>query len=320
MEKYKDISWELLNRDIRDFLNGKKRYMMLEDDPSWYYVGRFNVEKYDSSDGNYSGITIGYKVYPFKKLSTHIHDERNPLNVFFDSISLSKDDNAELMISFWNKTDVVLYPDETKTYNGNKRGELPCGSEAASISFRVSKESNALQLYSTLSKNGETITREVETVAGEETVKVRNMVLLNKTAKGTLYSDCILTLEVKLPDLFDSNKSYKKGDCITKIFGQPNVKWILKAKEDISSGSFDITKWEVDDAMAIPEFSEETPYSKGKKVYVISNGVITLCEALEEVSGGVFNPSQWKITFDTVSNRELYNPLVVSLIYDIGVM
>lgn len=58
-------SWSGTYHEIMTHLHGKKMKMILEDDPSFYYEGRFAVNNW-KSDANYSKITIDYNVGPFK--------------------------------------------------------------------------------------------------------------------------------------------------------------------------------------------------------------------------------------------------------------
>lgn len=58
--------WHRTYSDIMDYLHGKSLKAILEDDKSYYYVGRFSVNDW-KSDEKYSTITIDYDVYPFKK-------------------------------------------------------------------------------------------------------------------------------------------------------------------------------------------------------------------------------------------------------------
>lgn len=63
--KYKP--WLVLYSEISEFLHGRKLRMILEDDPGYYYEGRFWVENWTSNnDGSGSTITIGYSVDPYK--------------------------------------------------------------------------------------------------------------------------------------------------------------------------------------------------------------------------------------------------------------
>lgn len=58
--------WSLAYQTILNHLHGRRMKMILEDDPSYYYIGRFTVDNWDSGE-NYSTITIKYDLYPYKK-------------------------------------------------------------------------------------------------------------------------------------------------------------------------------------------------------------------------------------------------------------
>lgn len=51
--------------DIMEFLHGRMLYAVLNDDPNWFYSGRFTVDSWGSGD-TWSEIIIGYDVNPFK--------------------------------------------------------------------------------------------------------------------------------------------------------------------------------------------------------------------------------------------------------------
>lgn len=51
--------------DIMEYLHGKTMRMILEDDPLYYYEGRFNISD-PSPEEDFSRITINYKVGPYK--------------------------------------------------------------------------------------------------------------------------------------------------------------------------------------------------------------------------------------------------------------
>lgn len=246
----KEISWEVLNRDIRCFLNGKRRFMMLEDDPGWYYEGRFTVEKYDSSEPSNSKITISYKVYPYKKLTTCIECD-NPLNSFFDSLSLAKDDLSELQISFWDKTNIELSPDNSLVYDGTVRRELPCGEERVTIKIKVQRASTACRLMAQFTKPDGNVVENIDTPIGTNEITLRRFVLTNTRYQGCLYSDNSLTISLNLPAEYDGNTDYKTGDYIS--YDNDGTTEILVATEDITAPSqFDISKWEVDETAMEP--------------------------------------------------------------------
>lgn len=59
-------TWDVLYSEIMNYLHGKKMKAYLEDDPYFYYEGRFTVNEW-KSDKYWSIITIDYNVYPYKK-------------------------------------------------------------------------------------------------------------------------------------------------------------------------------------------------------------------------------------------------------------
>ncbi len=67
--------WYERYSDIMEYLHGKSMRMILSDDPTYYYEGRFSIEQW-SSDPTWSGITIHYNLSPYKQtlLGTHIFD------------------------------------------------------------------------------------------------------------------------------------------------------------------------------------------------------------------------------------------------------
>lgn len=58
--------WSVLYSEIMSFLHGQRMRAVLEDDPDYYYEGRFSVNAWESS-ANWSTITIDYDVSPYKK-------------------------------------------------------------------------------------------------------------------------------------------------------------------------------------------------------------------------------------------------------------
>lgn len=243
----KDISWEVLNRDIRSFLNGKRHFMMLEDDPGWYYEGRFTVDRYDASEASNSKIVISYKVYPYKKLTTCIDCDK-PLNSFFDTISLTKDDLSELQISFWDKTLIELSPGDTLFFDGRTRGKLPCGDERVTLKLKITRESTACRLMAQFTRPDGSFFEYIDTPIGTNELSIRRFVFSNTRYQGNLYSDDRILISLNYPSVFDNEKDYVRGDYIS--YNNEGVIEILVAKEDMAAGEFDISKWEVDeDAM-----------------------------------------------------------------------
>lgn len=330
-----DITWEVLNRDIREFLNGKQRYMMLEDDPSWYYYGRFTVEKYDSSDSSNSKITIAYKVYPYKKLSTYftIESPTEFRESFFDTNPLFSGDTRDVINSFWNKVSLNMYPGDSKSWNGATAGSLPCGSESVSISFAVKKDTVSLTPYATFERKDKTINTYLTTPTMEgrgkdiPIIKPRGFILTNTTKNGILYSDNKLTVSLSYPDSWSSTKTYKKDDAVRYNPSEDekvtNINLICKAKHDDVTGAFSLLNdWNIDtDAMNLSVWSEEASYLKDS--FVINYDLL-LFKALKNVPAGTaltneeYYEQKRSITSDEI--KAIYKPIIVSVIYDIGVM
>lgn len=328
LTKEKEITWEYLNRDIRSFLNGKERYMMLEDDPSWFYKGRFTVGRYDSSETANSKITIAYKVYPFKRLSIN----KKSFETYFDAQPLRVDDTNKLMISFWDKKTINIKPGKTKIYG---RDELPCGEEATQLIFMVKKKTDAFTLKANLktfdSKN--TKIREIETVVPCEAdptdntvneVKIRGFVLTNKysySAYGSCYSDNTLTLSVEFPSNIIVGNAYTKDTIVSytsNVEGQSDIKWILKAKENISSGwvTMDFTKWDIDTlAMNVTLMDDKASYNVGDLAYEIKDNDITLLKVYYKDNVSTL----WTDVIDIYEDN-VYDYINIELKYDIGVM
>lgn len=58
--------WQEVYSEVMGYLHGKKLKAILEDDPNYYYEGRFAVSSWQS-DKDYSSITISYVVGPYKR-------------------------------------------------------------------------------------------------------------------------------------------------------------------------------------------------------------------------------------------------------------
>lgn len=58
--------WEIIRQKMVTALHGKRMKMQLQDDPSYYYEGRFTVGNWESGP-SYSSISISYQLDPFKR-------------------------------------------------------------------------------------------------------------------------------------------------------------------------------------------------------------------------------------------------------------
>lgn len=57
--------WVSRKNEIASFLNGRVLKMYLEDDPIYYYEGRFYLRDWKSG-GSFSSVTIEYRLKPYK--------------------------------------------------------------------------------------------------------------------------------------------------------------------------------------------------------------------------------------------------------------
>lgn len=61
--------WQDRYSEIANYLHGRRMKAILEDDPGWYYEGRFSINEW-RSEKDWSRIVIDYDVYPYKKEMT----------------------------------------------------------------------------------------------------------------------------------------------------------------------------------------------------------------------------------------------------------
>ena len=80
--------WETIRQKIMTFLHGKRMKFVLEDDPNWYWEGRFTVDSWNSEASN-SKITINYTVGPYKKRIASEGDR----DIIWDTFNFETDDD-----------------------------------------------------------------------------------------------------------------------------------------------------------------------------------------------------------------------------------
>lgn len=116
--------WYARYSDIMAYLHGKKLRVILDDDPNYYYEGRFSVASW-TSPKDWSRITINYNVGPYK-IEVHGIDENwlwDPFNFETDMVHAYKD------ISISGSVDVSVYNDIMRV-----RPTIVC-SDAMSVTF-----------------------------------------------------------------------------------------------------------------------------------------------------------------------------------------
>lgn len=84
--------WAIVYTRITEYISGRRLKMVLEDDPEYYYIGRFAVSQW-KSDKNWSTITIDYNVEPFKYSiwNSYGEAEYNPFAVDYYGNLILKD-------------------------------------------------------------------------------------------------------------------------------------------------------------------------------------------------------------------------------------
>lgn len=116
--------WYARYSDIMSYLHGKRFRAILDDDPNYYYEGRFSVASW-ASNKDWSRITISYNVGPYK-IEVHGIDENwlwDPFNFETDMVHAYSD------IEVSDSTDVVVYNDVMRV-----RPTIIC-SNAMSVAF-----------------------------------------------------------------------------------------------------------------------------------------------------------------------------------------
>lgn len=92
MHEYWPI-WTKTYSEIMAYLHGRAyERTILEDDPSWFYTGRWSVNQYQSG-ASYSQVTLNYTLSPFKKSITALGEDWlwDPFNFETDVITGSTD-------------------------------------------------------------------------------------------------------------------------------------------------------------------------------------------------------------------------------------
>lgn len=87
-------NWMTTYRKVATFLHGKRMKMVLEDDPGYYYEGRFSMNQF-KSEASYSRIVIDYQVSPFK-YSIH---ERGTTRTVWDTFNFETDTDWSMLQS-----------------------------------------------------------------------------------------------------------------------------------------------------------------------------------------------------------------------------
>lgn len=94
---YSGYDWVSVHQEIVNYLHGLTTCMVLEDDPGYFYKGRFSVNEW-RSDPNWSIIVIDYNLTPYKK---SIWDSRGELSeTSFNPFDVPQDAFLDLRTKF----------------------------------------------------------------------------------------------------------------------------------------------------------------------------------------------------------------------------
>lgn len=63
---YPEYDWVRIRDNLASYIHGKRHIIILEDDPKWQYEGRLTFTW--KTEGDWSRVSIGYDLYPFKRL------------------------------------------------------------------------------------------------------------------------------------------------------------------------------------------------------------------------------------------------------------
>lgn len=130
--------WMTIYPKLFNKLHGRRfKMVLIEDDPDYYWEGRFTVDKYESGDGNHSQVSISYAVGPFKRKI-----RKNSEGMVWDNFNFEKDYDHDPLglnqISIqdpWSQNiwgDGYPFPLEVRSINGN--ASVAFGGETKTIS------------------------------------------------------------------------------------------------------------------------------------------------------------------------------------------
>ncbi len=112
---YDNYHWEMVYHNILEYLHGEEKKMVMEDEPGYFYKGRFTVNDWNSGK-DHSTITINYDLSPYRwaiRSSDDPHWLWNPFNFEKDYIA-----NAIF-------TNIVVNGRKTVTYQASDFGGAP---------------------------------------------------------------------------------------------------------------------------------------------------------------------------------------------------
>ena len=166
--------WTRRYQEILDTLHNKRIKMVLEDDPGWYYVGRLKVESW-TSDKDWSKVTIGYDLQPFKY---HVRDSLD--EVVWDTFKFDEDYDYTVVVGL-----NLANGTRTFTLSGNDGTFIPTATFAEGSSGTATVTFNDSKM--TIRGTGDDVEIEgslSESVKGDNTLTVEGDGIVNIGMRG----------------------------------------------------------------------------------------------------------------------------------------
>ena len=141
--------WLTIYRNISMYLHGQRLRMILDDDPEWFYEGRFTLDEFKSDKAN-SRIVIGYRVYPFK-ISIYA-DFAN--EILWDPFCFERDQDWSLFYHITLSNETVTMPVEAFGIRENISVKFVSGTSVTATFGGVNKTLNTVNQVELLGNSG----------------------------------------------------------------------------------------------------------------------------------------------------------------------
>lgn len=169
--------WYKTYSDIMSYVHGCSLKMILDDDPEYYYEGRFSVDSW-KSDKNNSKITLKYDVGPFKRyISTTTNEDWlwDPFNfqtgIIYSSIFKNIAISSTATIFRFSSRDVGDAP-FTGTFTASTASQIRFMSGSSYTSWINLPANTPTSISSNKSAYGDYVAMEVKTNSGTGTLSI----------------------------------------------------------------------------------------------------------------------------------------------------
>ena len=121
--------WMTIYPRLVNTLHGKKfKMVLLEDDPDYFWEGRFSVEKYEPGEGHHSEVSIAYQVGPYKWKIRPGNDD-----IAWDNFNFERDNDNHINAGYCYGNGGVVRIEVTGANSGTK---VQFGNEQISLGGR----------------------------------------------------------------------------------------------------------------------------------------------------------------------------------------